>query len=329
MTVTSPEIEKFDVQAVDITPKVKGPDGRLYEAVYNPSIAFQNGKLWVCYRACFHQDNEHPSHYTNDLLLGTLDLATLEPSLPKRISDISLNGGFERFGIEDVRLYERSDTSLGGIGVGLEFIPGDYRAHQVSFAIDTDKLTTSDRVRLPRPQNVSEKNWSPTTVANDRFDFTYSPSEVIVDGEIEGENYNNGPIHGGSQLLPYRDERFPDVRYISFRHTIFTIRKVSTRAYAQVAMLHDANGIATHRSQFFYLDMGWRDGLRERIELIYGVVNCPLHDDCFLVSFNYKDAYSALGHIKQDMLKFEEYDYQERYYWPTYVTEPTDTPAQP
>lgn len=64
--------------------------------------------------------------------------------------------------------------------------------------------------------------------------------------------------------------------------------------------------------------MGWREHLTELIELIYGVVDCPVHDKCFLVSFNYKDEFSALGHIGRDMLKFEEYDYEERYYWPRF-----------
>lgn len=324
MAIISPEIERFDIQAVDITPEIKAPDGRYYEAIYNPSIAMQGGKLWIAYRACFHQDNEHPSHYTNDLLLGQLDIATLEPTMPKLVSDISTNGGFERFGIEDVRLFADDDDKLSGIGVGLEYIPGDYRAHQVRFALDTSKLTTNNRVRLPRPRNLSEKNWSPPTVPARTFDYTYSPSEVVIDGDVVGENYNNGPIHGGSQLLPYTDDRFPDVRYISFRHAIFTVRKVSTRVYTQVAMLHNKWGIATHRSQFFYLNMGWRAGLQERIELIYGVVDCPIHKDCWLVSFNYKDEHSAIGHITHDMLKFSEYDYEERYYWPQYVTEPTD-----
>lgn len=329
MTIISPEIERFDIQAVDITPKIKAPDGRYYETIYNPSIAYAGGKLWIAYRACFHQDNEHPSHYTNDLLLGSLDINGLEltPTVPKRIADVSCNEGFERFGIEDVRLFEQGDGSLAGIGVGLEFIPGDYRAHQVRFAIDTEKLTTSNRQRLSRPRNLSEKNWSPPTVPSRTFDYTYSPSEVVIDGDVVGNDYNSGPIHGGSQLLPYTDERFPDVRYISFRHAIFTVRKVSTRVYTQVATLHDKWGISTHRSQFFYLNMGWRPQLLERIELIYGVVDCPLHEGCWLVSFNYTDERSALGHIDRDMLKFIEYDYQERYYWPQYVTEPTDTLA--
>jgi hypothetical protein len=323
--IISPEIERFDVSAVDITPKIKSPDGRYYEAVYNPSIARIGDKLWITYRACFHQDNDHPSHYTNDLLLGELCTKTLKPTVPKIIKDVSCHNGFEKFGIEDVRLFEQADGSLAGIGVGLEFMPGDYRAHQVSFTIDTEKLVTKNRVRLPRPRNLSEKNWSPPTVPARMFDYTYSPSEVVVDGDVVGGNYNSGPIHGGSQLLPYTDERFPDVRYISFRHCIFTIRKVSTRVYAQVATLHNKWGITTHRSQFFYLNMGWRPQLTERIELIYGVVDCPIHDKCWLVSFNYKDENSALGHISHDMLKFEEYDYTERYYWPAYVTEPTDT----
>ena len=327
MTLISPEIERFDVQAVDITPKVKAPDGRYYEAVYNPSLLKTKDKIYIGYRACFHQHNDHPSHYTNDFLLGELDMKTLEPTVPKRVADISCDEGFEKFGIEDVRLYEGANGSLAGIGVGLEFIPGDYRAHQVSFDIDPVKLKTSNRVRLARPRNLSEKNWSPPTTATEAFDYTYSPSEIVKDGEVSGNDYNNGPIHGGSQLLPYKDETRPEIAYISFRHAIFVLPKVSMRVYAQVAMLHDESGIARYRSQFFYLNMGWREHLKERIELIYGAADCPVHDECFLVSFNYKDENSAIGHIKKDMLKFEEYDYEERYYWPRYITQPTDAPS--
>ncbi len=328
MPLISPEIEKFDVAAVDITPHVKAKDGRYYEAVYNPSVLRTDDKIYVGYRACFHQHNDHPSHYTNDFLLGELDMKTLAPTTPKRIADISCDEGYEQFGIEDVRLFQRADKSLAGIGVGLEFIPGDYRAHQVEFNIDPVKLSTSQRKRLPRPRNLSEKNWSPPTVPSRTFDFTYSPSETIVDGERTGLDYNNGPIHGGSQLLPYTDERYPDVKYISFRHAIFVLPKVSMRVYSQVAMLHDKFGISKYRSQFFYLDKGWRPHLNERIELIYGACDCPVHEKCWLVSFNYKDEHSAIGHITHDMLRFEEYDYEERYYWPRYVTEPTDTFAE-
>jgi hypothetical protein len=155
--------------------------------------------------------------------------------------------------IEDIRIYWRHD---GLRGVGVVFPQG--HCTQGEILINYDNGTYKLLHDYGQPNKRSEKNWSPPSQFTEAFDFIYSQSEVIKYGKPRGEVYK-GEIHGGSQLLPYKDG------WISVAHRVSPLVGLTWRWYLTVARLHDYTGKVTHISQFFDFGTGWRENLQESV----------------------------------------------------------------
>ena len=237
------------------------------EVEYNPGMCRDpKGNLWVSIRACTTDNRklygmEHPMHYMNYLYVGKLDEKTLQIKELKQIKQAEKYPGFQ-WDIEDVRLFWRKD-GLHGIGVILPVEHGGYKGRQAEILIDHDKGTYTLVKDWGRPKKTMEKNWSPPESPTELFDFAYSMTETIKNGTIKGED-NHLAIHNGSKLLPYRDG------YIQISHVVCGVK--GERTYAQVAVRRDAQGFATHISQLFHFNVGWREKLKETIEFVSDMV---------------------------------------------------------
>lgn len=163
--------------------------------------------------------------------------------------------------IEDVRIYHQYGELRG---VGVIFPQG--HVTQGEIAIDYDNGTYRLLHDYGQPSRRTEKNWSPPTTPTEMFDFIYSPTQVVKYGTPRGTISYMGEIHGGSQLLPYKDG------WISIAHRVCPLVGLTWRWYVQLAQLHDHAGRVTHISQFFDFGTGWRENLQESVELVYGAI---------------------------------------------------------
>lgn len=284
---------------------------------HNPSIARdKTGKIWVSTR--YHQEkpavryaNPLPySHPTSWLMVGILDEDTLEVSSVKRIKpDKSCPIYIQEKEIEDVRIFWRKD-GLHGIGVAINAhsFYQETRVYEVEILIDYENGTYKLLKDYGYIKGHMEKNWTPPSEFAPKFDFIYSPTEVVLENKVYGKEYT-GITHGGSQALPYKDG------WIRLAHQVVNVQGVTHRWYVSVAELLNDAGYVTHNSQFFNMCTGWRPQIKESVEFISGAVwSKGKEEKELLVSYGLRDETCAFTRIPMDFFRFEKFDPNISYY---------------
>lgn len=284
---------------------------------HNPSIARDNtGKIWCSTR---HHEEEpavryaNPlpySHPTSWLMLGILDEKTLKVSNVKRIKPHKSNPDYilEKE-IEDVRIFWRKD-GLHGIGAAInaKSFYNETRVYEVEILIDYQAGTYKMIKDYGYIKGHMEKNWSPPSVFAPYFDYIYSPSEVVLENKIYGQEYS-GNTHGGSQALPYKDG------WIRIAHQVVNMPGVTHRWYTSVAELINKRGYVTHSSQFFDLCTGWRPQIRESVEFVSGMVwSAGKEGEELLVSYGVRDETCGFVKIPTKVFRWEPFDLNISYY---------------
>lgn len=298
---------------------------------HNPSIARdKSGKIWVSTRhheeepAVRYANPEPYSHPTSWLMLGILDEKTLKVSGVKRIKpDKSCPIYMQEKEIEDVRIFWRKD-GLHGIGAAINAhsFAGETRVYEIDILIDYEKGTYKLVKDYGYIKGHMEKNWSPASVFAPKFDFIYSPSEVVLENKIYGKEYS-GNTHGGSQLLPYKDG------WIRLAHQVVNMPGVTHRWYVSVAELLNESGYVTHNSQFFDLCTGWRPQIKESVEFISGMVwSEGKEGEELLVSYGVRDETCGFVRIPVSAFRFEPFNEDVSYYnWKFKTGEPPIDPS--
>lgn len=309
---------------MDIPTTILGLPKHKGNFAHNPSIARdKKGDIWISLRSNSVELAKNlgligevvvPKHYTNYLYVGKLDETTLKITDMKEITPAGKDvAKYFEWGIEDVRIFWRED-GLHGIGVTVDTSSGKQKVSQTEVLIDYAKGTYSLIRNYGQPNGRTEKNWSPTESAHRLFDFAYSPTEVVVDGKVHGTPYD-GNIHGGTQLLPYKDG------FITIAHEVMSVK--GNKAYISIALLRDTHGMTTHMSQLFHLDVGWRDHLRESVEFISGAVwSKGKPEQELLITLGVKDVLCGAARLPVDKLRFQPVE-DVVYYRTDYTTPPT------
>lgn len=297
---------------------------------HNPSIARdKTGKIWVStrhheeYPAVRYANISAPySHPTSWLMLGILDEKTLKVSGVKRIKPAKGSPVYilEKE-IEDVRIFWRKD-GLHGIGAAINAhsFPGETRVYEIEILIDYKKGTYKLIKDYGYIKGHMEKNWTPPSKFAQKFDYIYSPTEVVLENKVYGSEYS-GNTHGGSQALPYKDG------WIRIAHQVVNMPGVTHRWYASVAELINNSGYVTHNSQFFDFCTGWRPQIRESVEFVSGMVwSKGKEGKELLVSYGLRDETCAFVRVPIDLFKWEPFDPEISYYnWQfTNMKTPTD-----
>lgn len=278
---------------------------------YNPGLCRDpEGNIWISIRSCetnleLFENLEHPNHYRNFLHVGKLDEKTLKVTELKEIKPEEEYKGFQ-WGIEDIRLFWRED-GLHGVGVIIPIEEGTYKLRQAEILIDHEAGTFKLLKDLGRPFGHAEKNWSPTEIPTDAFDYTYSPTQIVKDGEVIGED-NDLFIHNGTPLIPYKDG------WISMGHTVLAVH--GERTYGTIALHWDTNGKLIEHSQFFHFNIGWREGLKETIEFASGLLwSEGKTGQELLVGLGVKDEVTGFCRIPISKLRWEPYADTTWYSW--------------
>lgn len=295
-------------------------DAEVGDVHYNPGFARDpDGRLFIAIRSCITNYKEyngipHPLGYENFLHVGILQEKTLTIEGLKLVKGEEEYDGFQ-WGIEDVRLFWRDD-GLHGIGVIIPLEGRSLKLRQAEILIDYEAGTFKLLKDLGRPFGHAEKNWSPTETANPNFDFVYSPTQIVKDGEVIGED-NDLFIHNGTPLIPYEDG------YLSIGHAVCAVK--NERTYAQIALKFDAFGKLVGHSQFFHFNVGWREGLAETIEFASGLVwsEGKIGQE-LLVGLGVKDELLGICKIPISKFRFEEYSDTTWYAW-QWVGDPNRT----
>lgn len=254
---------------LDIEVKVIPIAGMNGDVHYNPGLARDpKGNTYIAIRSCIVNQKEfqgikHPLGYENFLHVGLLVDTADEYSLKglKEIKPAAEYAGFQ-WGIEDVRLFWRKD-GLHGIGVVIPIEENNIKLRCAEILIDYKAGTYTLVKDLGRPFGHAEKNWSPSESANPHFDFIYSPTQIVKDGQVIGKD-NDLFVHNGTPLIPYEDG------YVSIGHSVIAIH--GERTYAQIGLKWSLEGKLLEHSQFFHFNVGWREQLQETIEFASGLV---------------------------------------------------------
>lgn len=281
------------------------------EVHYNPSFARNpKGETFISIRSCITNQKEyqgvrHPLGYENFLHVGILDENTLEIKDIKLIEPEAEYEGFQ-WGIEDVRLYWRED-GLHGIGVIIPLESGQIKLRQADILIDYKKGTFKLLKDLGRPFGHAEKNWSPPEDDNPYFDYIYSPTQIVKNGEVIGEP-NDLFIHNGTPLIPYEND------YISIGHVVIAVN--GERTYAQLGMKWSKQGKLLEHTQFFHLNIGWRENLKETIEFVSGLLwSKGKENEELLLGVGVKDELTGIAKVPMSKFKWEPYSDTFWYAW--------------
>lgn len=285
--------------------KIVPVDAKVGEVHYNPGLARDaDGRVFISVRSCItnqkeYQGMQHPLGYENFLHVGILNEDTLEIEGLKLIEAAEEYNGFQ-WGIEDVRLFFRED-GLHGVGVIIPLEGSLYKLRLAEILIDYEAGTFTLLRDLGRPFGHAEKNWSPSEHANPHFDFIYSPTQIVKDGRVIGED-NDLFIHNGTPLVHYKDG------YIAIAHAVTSV--LGERTYAQVAVKFDKYGKLTHHSQFFHFNVGWREQLKETIEFASGLLWSSGKDgEELMIGLGVKD--ELVGICKLDVSEFRWENYAD------------------
>jgi hypothetical protein len=284
---------------------------------HNPSITRDNtGKIWISTR--HHEEkpairyaNPLPySHPTSWLMVGILDEKTLKVSGVKRIKPAPGSPKYIREKeIEDVRIFWRKD-GLHGVGVAINSYSydGETRVYEVEILIDYKAGTYKLVKDYGYIKGHMEKNWSPPSVPARKFDYVYSPTEVVLGDKVYGQEYT-GITHGGTQVLPYKDG------WIRIAHQVVNMPGITHRWYVSVAERLNLAGYVTHNSQFFDMCTGWRPQIRESVEFISGAVwSKGKEDEELIVSYGLRDETCAFVKIPVNLFRWAPFDMDVSYY---------------
>lgn len=281
------------------------------EVHYNPGFCRDpENTLWISIRSCIHNPERfegytHPNHYQNFLHVGKLNEKTLEVTELKLIEPEEEYHGFQ-WGIEDIRLFWRED-GLHGVGVIIPIEDNTYKLRQAEILIDHAAGTYKLLKDLGRPFGHVEKNWSPSEKPNPYFDYVYSPTQIVKDGEVIGEE-NDLFIHNGTPLIEYEDG------YISLGHVVLAV--LQERTYGQVALKWSKEGKLLEQSQFFHFNVGWREALKETIEFASGLLwSEGKEGEELLVGVGVKDELVGVCKLPVELLKWEPYTDTMWYSW--------------
>jgi hypothetical protein len=242
-------------------------------------------------------------HYQNYLHIGKFDPETLKITGLKEVKPAEEYPGFQ-WGIEDVRLFWRED-GLHGIGVILPITDKGPMANQAEILINYEKGTYTLVRDYGRPMGTHEKNWSPPETPQRLFDFIYSPTQIVIDGQIVGEK-NDLFLHNGTPLLEYEDG------FISIIHIVVSVK--SERTYATLAAKWDKAGKMTHHSQFFHFNVGWREKLKETIEFASAAL-WSIPNEELLIGLGVKDELLGFSRLPLNKLNWEQYKDTFYYNW--------------
>lgn len=295
--------EAIDLQELGAELKIYGEIDDAAMRYFNPSLAYHERELFISIRSCNFAVERHGKWYLRDnsaysktdVHIGLLDVVSLEVyGLQKlKLSDDSPTR-IKVAGLEDVRLFSRKDR-LHAIGFESDRLTRSL--HNQTAALAEYLIEDGGKLKylrtLDKPEkNVVEKNWQPTDVISDQFDYTYSPTQVWKDGVVIGDKYT-GEIHGGTQLL-----RQKDGTYLSLVH-----EKVSQPGYGRAVYdkyvyytylaRHNEKGFITQLSKPF------RFGTHENIEFASGMVECQGE---LLISLGIRDCKYAIARISKEKL---------------------------
>lgn len=295
-------IEKFDYPVTIWDPDVPPAWN------HNPTITKDpKGQVWLGIR---HHDllpltvhlepnnphREEPSRFK----VGKIDPDTLEVTGLKLIVPEAGSPDFlTKHSIEDVRIFWRHD-GLRGIGV---IFPRGY-VTQGEILIDYNNGTYKLLHDYGQPHKHTEKNWSPPIQTTEQFDFIYSQTQVVKYGKPRGDSVYEGEVHGGSQLLPYKDG------WLSIAHRVTPVVGLTWRWYLTVARLHDYYGKVTHHSQYFDFGTGWRENLQESVEYVSGAIWTKDQEE-LLLSLGVRD--ETCGFVKVPVSAFKWHKPETRF----------------
>ena len=280
---------------------------------YNPGLARDpNGQTFISIRSCITNYKEfngvpHPLGYENFLHVGILKQDEHGDYIDG-IKEIVAEAEYEGFqwGIEDIRLFWRED-GLHGIGVIIPLEGRNLKLRQAEILIDYEAGTFKLLKDLGRPFGHAEKNWSPTEHPNPNFDYVYSPTQIVKDGQVFGED-NDLFLHNGTPLIKFEDG------YLSIGHAVLAVK--GERTYGQIALKFDQSGALREHSQFFHFNVGWREALEETIEFASGLLwSEGKEGEEILVGLGVKDELLGLARIPISKFKFEPYADTTWYAW--------------
>lgn len=296
---------------IAVETKILNLDTEVGVVHYNPGLARDpDGSVWISIRSCetnleLFKNMEHPNHYRNFLHIGKLDEENLEVEELKLVEPEAEYEGFQ-WGIEDVRLFWRED-GLHGIGVIIPVEGGNYKLRLAEILIDHEAGTYKLLKDLGRPFGHAEKNWSPSEHANPHFDYIYSPTQIVKDDKVIGED-NDLFLHNGTPLIHFEDG------YISIGHAVVAIH--GQRTYAQIALKFDGCGKLVAHSQFFHFNVGWREKLEETIEFASGLLwSAGKEGEELLIGLGVKDEVAGLARLNVDRLEWSPYSDTTWYSW--------------
>lgn len=279
---------------------------------YNPGLCRDpQGNIWVSIRSCVTNIKPwkslvHPMKYQNFLYVGLLDEEKLEINDLKEIKPEADYDEYFHWGPEDMRLFWRKD-GLHGIGVAIPVEDGQFKIRQAEILIDHKAGTYKLIKDYGRPFGHVEKNWMPSEHPNPHFDFIYSPSQIVKDGEVIGEQCDLF-IHNGTPLIEYEDG------YISIAHVVVSL--LGQRTYAQVALRWSAQGKLIANSQFFHFNVGWREHLQETIEFACGLLwSKNKEGQELLVGIGVKDELIGMAKVPMSKFQWEPYKDTMWYSW--------------
>lgn len=280
---TRPSIrEALDVQELGAELKTYGEIDDSAMRHFNPSIAWHDGKLKISIRSCNFMVERHgkwslrdgSAYSKTDVIYGDLDPDTLQVS---NLSKLELSKDSPTrillAGLEDVRLFSRKD-GLHAIGFESDRLTRHLHnesAGMAEYIIKGNQLKYLRSLEKPDPKAV-EKNWSPSDVPNKEFDFTYSDTQVIKDGELIGEPTKT-QIHGGTQLLKQKNGTYLSLVHekkldptVSRMYSRYNTQVYDKYTYFTYLAKHGKDGIITSLSKPF------RFGTLENIEFASGMV---------------------------------------------------------
>lgn len=309
-TAVQPAVEVLDLQSIGLQLLVYGEIDDPHMRYFNPSIAFNNGRLKIAIRSCnfaVHRGGawylrDGSAYSKTDVIYGDIDPDSLQVTNPTKLKigkDSPLIAQIA--GLEDVRLFLRKD-GMHAVGFVSDRVTRHLHNKSAGMAEYLIKGNELKYIRsLEKPQrhiDFPEKNWCPSDVPSKDFEFTYSPTQIWIDGKVHGMPYD-GQVHGGTQLLKQKDGTYLSVVHEKILDTsIIKNPRIQTNIYDKFIYVHY---LARHSSDGRIIDISkaFRFGTLENIEFASGMVE---HDGDFLISLGIRDCKYAIARMNKHKL---------------------------